>query len=142
MVTPEAPVSAVKAAQVISATRARPPGIQPISARETRSSRWGLPLSAIRYPEKANNGMLIRIGMLAMRYISMITSEESSSTRAKLASALVAMTTKSGTPEMARMTTKMPRRMVMPCPPRRHHPSRSATRCVPLWRRGSENGWR
>ncbi len=46
MVTPDAPVNAVKNAQVTSATMAKPPGIQPKRALERLTSRLGVLLSA------------------------------------------------------------------------------------------------
>jgi hypothetical protein len=42
MVTPEAPVKAVKRAQAKSATTAKPPGNHPISALETFTKRLGV----------------------------------------------------------------------------------------------------
>ena len=48
MVTPEAPVNAVKKAQAASATSASPPGSQPSSARVSATSRTGAPLSLSR----------------------------------------------------------------------------------------------
>ena len=48
MVTPEAPVNAVKKAHANKDTIARPAGIQPISALVSRTSRCGAPLSLNR----------------------------------------------------------------------------------------------
>jgi hypothetical protein len=45
MVTPEAPVKAVKSAQLLSDTMARPPRSQPSSARVARTRRSGARLS-------------------------------------------------------------------------------------------------
>jgi hypothetical protein len=47
-VTPEAPVNAVKNAQATIATMASPPGRLPSSASESRTSRFGAPLSLSR----------------------------------------------------------------------------------------------
>ena len=48
MVTPDAPVKAVKKAQAASETMASPAGIQPSSALVSRTSRPGAPLSLSR----------------------------------------------------------------------------------------------
>ena len=48
MVTPDAPVKAVNSAQATMATIASPPGSQPSSAFDSRTSRRGAPLSPIR----------------------------------------------------------------------------------------------
>jgi hypothetical protein len=51
MVTPEAPVKAVKTAQATSETMAKPPpGIQPKNLRVSLTSRSEVRLFAIRYP--------------------------------------------------------------------------------------------
>ena len=48
MVSPVAPVRAVKTAQVNKAITDRPPGIQPKTAFDSRMSRFGAPLSESR----------------------------------------------------------------------------------------------
>src|SRR3989338_7246219 len=77
MVTPLAPVNAVKKAQVKRVTIATPPGIHPTQALATSISRLGVPLSAMMYPAKVKRGIVNRVGAEAIRYISTITAEGS-----------------------------------------------------------------
>ena len=51
IVTPEAPVKAVKKAQAAIDTMARPPGNQPSSAPVRRTSRFGAPIGDYRFTE-------------------------------------------------------------------------------------------
>ena len=67
IVTPEAPVKAVKRAHTINATMARPPGIQPKKAWVSFTRRFELLLSPRIYPAKVNSGKARRIGVSAMR---------------------------------------------------------------------------
>ena len=62
MVTPEAPVNAVKIAQDINVTMANPPGIQPKKARDRLTNLLGVLLSANKYPAKVNKGMANKTG--------------------------------------------------------------------------------
>ncbi len=67
MVTPEAPVKAVKSAQVTNAMTARPPGIQPSSASDSLTSRLGARLSPRMNPANVKSGMASSTGVSAMR---------------------------------------------------------------------------
>src|SRR4030043_521699 len=77
MVRPVAPVSAVKMAQVTRAMIDNPPGNQPKIASESLINLLGAPLSERRYPAKVKRGIATRMGVVAIRYISMIMAEES-----------------------------------------------------------------
>src|SRR5512139_1855141 len=77
MVRPVAPVRAVKAEQVIRAIMDNPPGNQPRRASVSPISLLGALLSDRRYPAKVKRGMATRMGVVAIRYISMIMAEES-----------------------------------------------------------------
>src|SRR3972149_5692581 len=77
IVSPVAPVNAVKTAQVISAMIDNPPGNQPKIASESLINLLGAPLSERRYPAKVKSGIATRMGVVAIRYISMIMAEES-----------------------------------------------------------------
>src|SRR4030042_846082 len=77
MVRPVAPVKAVKAEQVMRAMMDNPPGNQPSRASVSPISLLGALLCERRYPAKVKKGMATRIGVVAIRYISMIMAEES-----------------------------------------------------------------
>jgi hypothetical protein len=64
-------------AQVTRAIIDSPPGNQPKIASESLISLFGAPLSERRYPAKVKRGIATRIGVVAIRYISMIMAEES-----------------------------------------------------------------
>src|SRR4030066_1660246 len=77
MVRPVAPVRAVKAEQVIRAMIDNPPGNQPRGASVSPINLLGALLSERRYPAKVKRGMATRMGVVAIRCISMIMAEES-----------------------------------------------------------------
>src|SRR4030065_2545874 len=77
MVRPVAPVRAVKAEQVIRAMMDNPPRHQPRRASVNLISLLGALLSERRYPAKVKRGMATRMGVVAIRCISMIMAEES-----------------------------------------------------------------
>ena len=77
MVRPVAPVRAVKAEQVMRAMMDNPPGNQPRRASVSPINLLGALLSERRYPAKVKKGMATRMGVVAIRYISMIMAEES-----------------------------------------------------------------
>src|SRR3989304_800387 len=77
MVSPVAPVRAVKAEQVIRAMMDNPPGNQPRKASVNPINLLGALLSERRYPAKVKRGMATRMGVVAIRCISMIMAEES-----------------------------------------------------------------
>ena len=62
IVTPDAPVNAVKNEQVIKATSATPPGSHPKSARAKSTSRCGVFDSAMIVPAKVNSGIAMNRG--------------------------------------------------------------------------------
>ena len=70
IVTPEAPVRAVKKAQAIRIARGRPPGASRKRDWETRVKRSGVLPWARMNPEKVNRGMAMSVGLLATRYSS------------------------------------------------------------------------
>ena len=59
---PDPPVKAVKNEHSTAQTTAVPPGIQPNSARNTRSSRSEACPSASRNPVSVNSGMAASVG--------------------------------------------------------------------------------
>jgi len=65
IVTPEAPVNAVKKAHATNATIANPPGSHPRIAREKLTIRTEARLSARMNPAKVNSGMVYKTGLLA-----------------------------------------------------------------------------
>src|SRR3972149_9123681 len=67
MVTPDAPVNAVKNAHVATTTIASPPGIHPNIACASFTSRLGELLSARQYPANVNNVIAIRVGVSVIR---------------------------------------------------------------------------
>jgi hypothetical protein len=54
-----------------------PPGNQPRTASVSPINRLGALLSERRYPAKVKRGMATRMGVVAIRYISMIMADES-----------------------------------------------------------------
>ncbi len=64
MVTPEPPVNTVKNAHNIAHTTAVPPGNQPKSERNTRSSRCGAPPSASSTPTSVKSGIDASVGLV------------------------------------------------------------------------------
>ena len=66
IVTPEPPVKAVNSEQVATATIARPPGSQPMSAALRRTRRAAARLSLSTYPANVKSGIASRIGVSAM----------------------------------------------------------------------------
>src|SRR4030042_5910608 len=77
IVSPVAPVRAVKVAQVTRAMIDSPPGNQPKIALESLISLLGVPFSERRYLAKVKRGMATKIGVATIRFISMITAEKS-----------------------------------------------------------------
>jgi len=75
MVTPEAPVKAVKTAQTKRETTASPPGIQPSSSLDNCSIRLGALLSESMRPAKMNRGRDTKRGVSASLDISIMTTE-------------------------------------------------------------------
>ena len=70
IVTPEAPVKAVKKAQTKKETIASPAGIHPITKDVNLTSLDERPLSANTYPEKVKRGSAKSIGVSIKRYNS------------------------------------------------------------------------
>jgi hypothetical protein len=67
----------VKAEQVIKAMIDNPPGNQPRKASVNPINLLGALLSERRYPANVKRGMATRMGVVAIRCISMIMAEES-----------------------------------------------------------------
>ncbi len=67
MVTPEAPVTAVKSADTQTVEMAIPPGNQLVHALTTRTNLWGAPPAARMDPASANNGILGNTGCVKVR---------------------------------------------------------------------------
>jgi hypothetical protein len=111
IVRPVAPVRAVKMAQVTRAMIDTPPGIQPMTASESRINLLGAPLSERRYPAKVKRGIATRIGVVAIRCISMIMAEESIRPENKRRRVRPQITAKSGAPKNMRRTMKNKRRV-------------------------------
>jgi hypothetical protein len=111
IVSPVAPVSAVKMAQVTRAMIDSPPGNQPKIASESLINLLGAPLSERRYPAKVKRGIATRIGVVAIRYISMIIAEESIWPENRRKRVMPQMTAKRGAPKNIRRMV-MIRRMV------------------------------
>jgi hypothetical protein len=107
IVSPVAPVRAVKMAQVTRAMIDNPPGNQPKIASESLINRLGVPLSERRYPAKVKRGMATRIGVVAIRCISMIIAEESICPENKRKSVNPQMTAKRGAPKNIKMMVRM-----------------------------------
>jgi len=111
IVSPVAPVSAVKMAQVTRAMIDNPPGNQPKIASESLISLLGAPLSERRYPAKVKRGMATRIGVVAIRCISMIMAEESIWPENKRKRVKPQMTAKRGAPKNIRRMVRIRRRI-------------------------------
>src|SRR4030042_3858347 len=77
MVRPVAPVRAIKAEQVMRVMMDNPPGNQPRRASVNPINLLGALLSERRYPANVKRGMATRMGVVAIRCISMIMAEES-----------------------------------------------------------------
>jgi hypothetical protein len=99
IVSPVAPVNAVKMAQVARAMIDSPPGNHPKIASESLINRLGAPLSERRYPAKVKRGIATRTGVVAIRYISMIMAEESIWLENKRKRVKPQMTAKRGAPK-------------------------------------------
>jgi hypothetical protein len=111
IVSPVAPVSAVKRAQVTRAIIDSPPGNQPKIASESLISLFGAPLSERRYPAKVKRGIATRIGVVAIRYISMIMAEESIWPENRSRRVKAEMTAKRGAPKNIRRMVMIKRRV-------------------------------
>ena len=118
IVTPEAPVNAVKTAHTARHTIARPPGSQPSNACDNLTSRCGELLSLSRNPASVNNGIAISIGISDRPKNSIATIDRSISERENPSIALAAMIANNGAPSSAtsnnssavRITSIAPRR--------------------------------
>jgi len=118
IVIPVAPVNAVKIEQIMRAMIDSPPGNQPRTASKSLKTLWGALLSERRYPAKAKSGMATRIGVVAMRYISMIMAEESIRPENNRSRAKPDMTTKRGVPKNIRRRMARTRKRItffLPC---------------------------
>jgi hypothetical protein len=113
MVRPVAPVRAVKAEQVMRAMMDNPPGNQPRKASVNPINLLGAPLSERRYPAKVKSGIATRMGVVAIRYISMIMAEESIWLENSKKRVRPEMTTKMGDPKRIKRSTAMISRRVM-----------------------------
>jgi hypothetical protein len=113
MVSPVAPVKAVKMAQVRRAMIDSPPGIHPRIAFESRINLFGAPLSERRYPEKVKRGIAMRMGVVAIRCISMIMAEESIWLEYSKRRVRPEITTKIGAPKRSKRRMTMIKRRVM-----------------------------
>src|SRR5882757_10370226 len=69
IVTPDPPVKTVKNEHSTAQTTAVPPGIQPTSARKTRSRRSDARPSASRNPASVNNGIAGSVGDTLSEYV-------------------------------------------------------------------------
>jgi hypothetical protein len=112
IVRPVAPVKAVKMAQVIRAMIASPPGTRPRIASEALINLLGAPLSERRYPAKVKRGMATRMGVVAIRCISIIMAEESIWPENNKKRARPEMTTKMGAPRSINKRRIMLKRMI------------------------------
>jgi hypothetical protein len=111
IVSPVAPVRAVKMAQVTRAMIDNPPGNQPMIASENLINRLGVPLSERRYPAKVKRGIATRIGVVAIRCISMIMAEESIWPEKIRKRVKPQMTAKSGAPKNMKRIIKIKKRI-------------------------------
>ena len=101
IVTPDAPLKAVKTAVEKTATTARPPGIHPKSACARLTSRFGPWLSARTYPANVNSGMAMSAGKSTSRYSSAMRAAVSMPAAVKASSPIAEMTANSGAPTKA-----------------------------------------
>src|SRR5512136_1073710 len=113
MVRPVAPVRAVKAEQVMRAMMDNPPGNQPRKASVNPINLLGALLSERRYPAKVKRGIAIRMGVVAIRYISMIMAEESMCAENKRKRVRPENTVKRGAPRNIKRKAMRIRRIVM-----------------------------
>jgi hypothetical protein len=113
IVSPVAPVRAVKMAQVKRAMIDSPPGNQPKIASESLINLLGAPLSERRYPAKVNSGIATRMGVVAIRYISMIMADESIWLENSKKRVRPEMITKMGAPKRIKRSTEMISRRIM-----------------------------
>jgi hypothetical protein len=113
MVMPVAPVRAVKAAQVVRTMIDNPPGNQPRMASVSPINLMGALLSERRYPAKVKKGMATKIGVVAMRYISMIMAEESIWAKNNRKRVMPEKTVKRGAPRSIKRKAVMIKRRVM-----------------------------
>jgi hypothetical protein len=90
-----------------------PPGSQPSIASESRINLLGVPLSERRYPAKVKRGMATRIGVVAIRCISMIMAEESIWLEYSKRRVRPEITTKIGAPKRSKRRMTMIKRRVM-----------------------------
>src|SRR4030042_379144 len=111
IVRPVAPVRAVKMAQVTRAMIDSPPGNQPKIAFESLINLLGVPLSERRYPAKVKRGIATRIGVVAIRCISMIMAEESIWPENKRKRVKPQMTAKRGAPKNIKRMVRMIRKV-------------------------------
>ena len=113
MVRPVAPVRAVKAEQVIRAMIDSPPGNQPRRASVSPINLLGALLSERRYPAKVKKGMATKMGVVAIRYISIIMAEESISLKNNRKRVRPEKTVKRGAPRnMIRRARKIKRKVM------------------------------
>jgi hypothetical protein len=113
MVRPVAPVRAVKAEQVMRAMMDKPPGNQPRRASVIPINLLGALLSERRYPAKVKRGMATRMGVVAIRCISMIMAEESIWPKNKRKSVRPEKTVKRGAPiNMKRRAMRIKRKIM------------------------------
>jgi hypothetical protein len=113
MVRPVAPVRAVKAEQVMRAMIDNPPGNQPRKASVSPINLLGALLSERRYPAKVKRGMATRMGVVAIRCISMIMAEESIWPKNKRKRVRPEKTVKRGAPRNMRRKAMRIKRRVM-----------------------------
>jgi len=113
MVRPVAPVRAVKAEQVMRAIIYNPPRNQPRNASVSPINLLGALLSERRYPAKVKRGMAIRMGVVAIRYISMIMAEESMCAENKRKRVRPEKTVNRGAPRNIKRKAMRIRRIIM-----------------------------
>src|SRR5690606_4687315 len=105
IVTPDAPVNAVKSAHAASEIIASPPGSQPSSACDKATSRRGALPSLKRNPANVKSGMATSTGVSDRPKNSMPMTERSTLSLRKPAIALAAITAKSGAPSSVSTTS-------------------------------------
>jgi hypothetical protein len=107
IVRPVPPVRAVKMAQATRAMIDSPPGNHPKTASESLINLLGVPLSERRYPANVKRGIATRIGVVAIRCISMMMAEESIWPENKRKRVKPQMTTKMGAPKNIKRMIRM-----------------------------------
>ena len=100
IVTPDAPVKAVKSAHARIDTMAKPDGIQPKKTSVKATNLFGALLSLNKYPERVKRGIADRKGISDIPIISITIAIKSISCDAYPNIALAAITEKSGVPIM------------------------------------------